>query len=436
MRSLLVLPILAAALAGCAAPDDSPRRFDDHPRVLPDVRGPIAATVAPAAAPAEGPDREIARGEALPADEPVAEPALDAEPAAAPEAEPAAVEEAEPAAVEDDPAPPPPAPVPPPAPEDSPSPPPRDAAAKEPPPAPPDGAAVVAKDPVADAKARAIVERAAALQNAGDLADPAKVQSFRVLFHKATFESEKRAADGTTTRRLIETDTGGLVFLWKRHTPPRDGAPADAAGSASLRTEITVDGQTTTKAWYEPRRVGWIDDGKSVASLLGPDRAADLDQLQFQRRLIGRLLDVAILAKLLRDGSTFRIVADAPPHPGTVGVERIPPADAPQAARLILWIAKTGEEEYGDVVGARMPPTAETAGTLDYKFVYHPQFPVVKVETAEGGPKVARLRFPFGVTVHEQLPDETRPRKVLEVNTASVEVNSVTDEAFAQPRRR
>ena len=51
MRPFLLLPTLVAALAGCAAPDDSPRRFDERSRVPPDVRGPIAATVEPAAEP-------------------------------------------------------------------------------------------------------------------------------------------------------------------------------------------------------------------------------------------------------------------------------------------------------------------------------------------------------------------------------------------------
>src|SRR5262245_54261404 len=48
----------------------------------------------------------------------------------------------------------------------------------------------------ADAKARAILAKAAALQCAGGLAEPGKLDSFHVVFRKATFEREDTRPDG------------------------------------------------------------------------------------------------------------------------------------------------------------------------------------------------------------------------------------------------
>jgi hypothetical protein len=300
-------------------------------------------------------------------------------------------------------------------------------------PKPPAPAPTPAPEPMVDdtsqVKPRLILSKAAARQNAGDLTEPGKLDSFHVVFEKAIFESTKTSADGkTTTTQVIETDKGGLVFDWKQ---------------GSVKTELTVDERTTTKAWYEVRKIGWFYDGEKVQSLLGAEHKADYDQLQFHRRVIDQLLDVALLGKLLRDKSRWTMLDDAKPYATddepfgpTVAVKRTPPPDNPTAPAITLWIAHPADGDYGDVVAASMPPLEPGDATLLYRFSYHESFPKVRVKTGEAGPADAKLRFPFKVTVHEKFPDSPEPRKVLEVFTASVDVNTVVDSDFARPKTR
>jgi hypothetical protein len=271
-----------------------------------------------------------------------------------------------------------------------------------------------------DAKARAILAKAAALQSAGDLAEPGKLESFHVVFHKATFERQTTRADGTSTAETVEADTDGLVMRWKK---------------GSLRTDITLDGHTTAKAWYEPMKIGWIYDGKRVASLLGDDRKNDYDELQFHRRVIDQLLDVAILDKLLRDGSKWKVLPDAAPYTNAVAIRRTPPDGAQKAAPLTLWIDHPSADVWGDVVAAATPPSSDGGATIRYEFKYHDTFPKVRRKTGEADPEPTKMRFPFQVVVHEQRADEAKARKVLEVFTNSVDINTVTDGDFAQPKK-
>lgn len=303
-----------------------------------------------------------------------------------------------------------------------------------PPPAPQETPAPAAPAPeppidTSQVKARLVLAKAAALQNAGDLAEPGNLDSFHVVFHKATFESTKTSADGKTeTTQMIQTDDGGLVFDWKL---------------GSVKTQLTVDGRTTTKAWYEPMKIGWFHDGEKVQSLLGAEHKADYDQLQFHRRVIDQLLDVAILSKLLHDESKWTMLDGAKPFAAdgddigpTIATKRTPPAGKPNALPVTLWIANPAEGEYGDVVAAAMPPLEPGGATLLYRFAYHESFPKVRLKTGDAEPADAKLRFPFKVTVHEKLPGAPEPRKVLEVFTRSVDVNTVTDDAFKRPKPR
>jgi hypothetical protein len=203
----------------------------------------------------------------------------------------------------------------------------------------------------------------------------------------------------------------------------------------SIRTDVTVDGGTTSKAWYEPMKIGWIYDGKRVASLLGADRKADYDELQFHRRVIDQLLDVAILDKLLRDGSRWTVLSDSAPYPNTVAIRRTPPEGAQHAAPITLWIDHPSAEEWGDVVAASTPPSEGLRATVRYEFKYHESFPKVRRKAGDADPAPAKLRFPFQVIVHQKGADDPKPRKVLEVFTQSVDVNTVVDGDFAQPKK-
>jgi hypothetical protein len=312
-----------------------------------------------------------------------------------------------------------PAPAPaPPAKDEPPAPKPPAETPQEPAPAPPKPAEPTAAEVAADAKARTILAKAADRQNAGDLAEPGKLTSFHVVFQKATFERTTKTATGEKTQ-LVETETGGLVFDWMK---------------GSIKTQVTIDERTTTKAWYEPMKIGWIHDGTSVASLSGAKYKSDFEQLQFHRKVVSQLLDVALLAKLLKEPTLWRVVPGAGGPEKTVAVERVVRADTSYAVPLKLWIANPSEGVYGDVVAASMAPTADGGATVLYDFTYHEEYPKVRVKTGDAEPADAALRFPFQVTVHEQREGSPEKVKVLEVYTRSVDVNTVVDSDFHQPK--
>jgi hypothetical protein len=399
-----------------AAPAKSPEPAARAPQTQPAQPAPAAREEAPASA-------EVPAAPGRPGDPPAPVPAQPAPrpdaaqpdpaaaaPAPAPAPQPAPQDEAQPA---------PKAPVPQaPAPQDEkpkPSPAPATDGAGAAPPAPNPEAPAADED----SKAREILAKAAARQAAGDLAEPGKLDSFHVVFHKATFERQTTRPDGTSTAETVEADTDGLVMRWMK---------------GSLRTDITLDGRTTAKAWYDPMKIGWIYDGKRVASLLGADRKSDYDELQFHRRVIDQLLDVAILDKLLRDGSKWKVLADAAPYTNTVAIRRTPPDGAGRAAPLTLWIDHPSADVWGDVVAAATPPSDDVHATIRYEFKYHETFPKVRRKAGDADPEPTKMRFPFQVVVHEQRADEAKARKVLEVFTNAVDVNTVTDADFKQPR--
>ena len=306
----------------------------------------------------------------------------------------------------------------PPAPEPSPAPKPDE---KAPDPAP---AAKDAPDPAveaaaveADKKAREILAKAAERQAAGDLVEPGKLASFHVVFHTAIFQGDKGQ---------VQTDDDGLVIDWKQ---------------GSIRTQITVDGGMTTKAWYEPRRVGWISDGSKTSSLLGADRKADYDQLQLHRRIIDQMLDIAILGKLAQGKGRWRVVdakldgVSAEGLGSTIAVERLPTPQAPEALRITLWMQTAADGSVGDVVAARMPPIEPGAATLTYRFGWHERFPSVSAAAADGSVAASKMRFPFSVDVAERYDADPEARTILCVKTRAVDLNTVGDAAFEPPKK-
>src|SRR5215831_9983976 len=123
-------------------------------------------------------------------------------------------------------------------------------AEKPPEPAPAKPAVDAAAEAASDKKARAILAKAAERQHAGDLVEPGKLQSFHVSFHAAQVERTKVGKDGRETVVLVQADDDGLVVDWMQ---------------GSIKTQFTLDDATTTKAWYERLRVGWISDGKTTS---------------------------------------------------------------------------------------------------------------------------------------------------------------------------
>jgi hypothetical protein len=257
-------------------------------------------------------------------------------------------------------------------------------------------------------KAREILAKAAERQNAGELVQPGRLESFHVVVRRAEFEDEKG--------NVATTDPDGLVFDWKK---------------GSLRTQFVVDGKPTTKAWVEERKFAWMTSGAQFASLNNADRKADYDQLQFHRRVIDQLLQVALLGRLVAEKSRWQVLPPAAEK--VVVLRRFPTQEAPDAIPLTLWIENPSEGVYGDVVRVVMHPTAEGQAPVVYVLKGNDQFPIVRVMSG-GSMQPAKLRFPFSVEVHREAPGG-RLKKVLDLKIGSVDVNSVDDTVFQPPKR-
>jgi len=291
-------------------------------------------------------------------------------------------------------------------------------------PAPPP-AAKPAADPAADAesdkKARAILAKAAERQSAGDLVEPGKLESFHVVFKHAQVERNKTDKDGRETVVLIESDDFGLAVDWKR---------------GSIKTQFTVNGAVTSKAWYQPMKSGWVSDGKSTpSSLAGADRKTDYDQLMFQRRVIDRLLDVAILGKLLSGDAHWRVIEGDVAYPKTVAIERLATAASPS---LTLWIEHPAAGEFGDVVHASIPSLEVEGSTLIFDLTYNDELMKGRVVRAgaDGVAAPTEMRFPFKVEAFERRADMKERRKVLEVSNGTASLNTVDDLDFADTKKK
>jgi hypothetical protein len=289
-------------------------------------------------------------------------------------------------------------------------------------PAAPPAEAKLAADPAADAasdkKARAILAKAAERQNAGDLVEPGKLQSFHVSFHKASVERTKVDKEGHETTTLIEADDDGLVVDWML---------------GSIKTQFTLNEETTTKAWYQPMKLGWVSDGKTTSSLLGADRKTDYDQLMFQRQVIDRLLDAVILGKLLAADARWRVIEGDATYPATVAIERVA---TPTAPSLKLWIDHPTKDQFGDVVHAAMPSIENEGTTLIFDFTYDDKLMEGRVlrRGDDGAVAPTPMRFPFKVETFELDAGQKKPRKVLEVFDGTASLNTVVDSDFAQPK--
>ncbi len=280
-----------------------------------------------------------------------------------------------------------------------------------------------AADAASDKQAREILAKAAERQNAGDLVEPGKLESFHVVFHRAQFQTTKTDKDGAATTTLVEADDDGLVVDWKQ---------------GSIKTQFTEQASTTTKAWSEPKSGGWINDGKTTSALVGEDRKTDRDQLMFQRDVIDRLLDVAILGKLVRGPGRWRVLPGDAAHPNTVAVERIASADAPE---LTLWIEHPSQNEYGDVVHAAMAPTQPDGAAILFDLSYRAVDDeltkgMIVRRGPDGGVVPAGLRFPFKVETFEKRPGDKERVKVLEVAAPRISLNTVSDADFDPPKVR
>jgi hypothetical protein len=256
-----------------------------------------------------------------------------------------------------------------------------------------------------DPEAVALLRRAAARQGGAEL----EVQSFRAEFGRVKMVRERVREDGSVLRTQVESDPPGMLVDWKQ---------------GSLRTNWSFDGTRTVRAWNAPRKTAWIVTGEETRlRLLSPERdAQDVEQLEQHREIVGTLLDLALLGRMLDDGSVWTRVPEerlAPyeRYPGVALHRR--PADPARQVEFTVWI----DPESLDPRAAVVPPSEPGASILHYELRYHATLPPV-----DG----AELRFPFEVKVREQRVVEQEPMPILEVSVRRLVVNQVRDDVFTR----
>lgn len=236
------------------------------------------------------------------------------------------------------------------------------------------------------AAARKVVEAAADRQGGKSLAPPdGALASFSVTFAKVTVHRDVVRDDGSTTRQRIDSEDDGLqVFGLGRQLRTVWRLSGERPVSRGVKLKAKTDGTFAELAW--------VHDGAALQALgTGARFEKDREQLDRDRAVVTALLDVAVLRRMLSDGSRWKIVDDAT-NAGTA-VRRTPPVSATATAgtaplTLVLWIDDTTR----DVTAAMIPATAAGGATTHLEFRYHATFP--KVTGSD-------LRFPFEVHVSE-----------------------------------
>ncbi len=284
-------------------------------------------------------------------------------------------------------------------------------------PAPPDPAPEAEKS---DPEALEYLRKAAERQGAGSLALVDGVQSFNVLFHTVWVVQEQVQEDGTVQRTSATSDVFGMEIDWM--------APD------KIRTRWVIDGETTLRGSFKKANgleIYWLNDGKETTPLTGPRYEKDREELQRDRRTVRALLDVAVLHKMLVDGSVWKLASDPLPYEADgshVALRRKPPASDTEDGRslaLTLWLERTKL----DPVAVRLEAAKPGAPTLYYQMSFHNEFPQV-----EGTDNV---RFPFHVIVWEQHGPAGELSKILELKAAKVRFNEatgITDATFKAPK--
>ncbi len=261
--------------------------------------------------------------------------------------------------------------------------------------------------PTSDKKALQYVEAAAKRQGGEALARTGGLNSFRLEFGRVIVQRQIPQEDGSVVYGTDEAEA--LAIDWMRH--------ADA--QPSLKTRWVLNGRTTTRAVFGPRDYYWLHDGDELTAINAETHPADYEDIALHRRLSRTLLDVAVLRKLLVDGSVWKMVDD-PYYPG-VAVKRLPPANDSTALTFTLWLDLETQDPYA----VRVEPIEKGASILHYRLGYLPGYPKI-----EG----AKIRFPQRVTVMEQRIKEQEPKLALDLFLRKVAFNGVTEDSFKPPR--
>lgn len=264
-----------------------------------------------------------------------------------------------------------------------------------------------------DAEARKVLEAAADRQGGRSLAPPdGRLESFRVLFGKVTLYRDGKSMD---------SEEDGLEVAWK------DG---------QIRTTWRLQGDRPVARGLQHRRkrdgtmgeYRWLHDGTTAVALTDDARfAKDRDQLDRDRQIVAALLDVAILHRLLADGSRWKLVED-PAYAGTA-LRRTPPVGAKTPLRVTLWI----DPKTQDVTAAKLSPNEPGESTMYYELHYHDEHPQLSGPVAEDGTRQPSplTRFPFKFRVFEQRVEEQKPMRVMDAFARAVSFNALRDEDFA-----
>lgn len=293
--------------------------------------------------------------------------------------------------------------------------------AGDPPPQPPEPSATPAPDDrspesaeeakEADAVARAVLVKAAERQGGGDLVPPAgSLDSVRILCKTVAFETERRNDEGGVTRTTVETDDDGLEVSWRKD---------------QVRTVWILDGKKTQRGRFRRGDVmtSWFHDGDTTTLLAGDQHRADLEQVERDGRIVRVLLDVAVLRKMLADGSRWRIVDDAT-HVG-IAAERTPPAGTADARKLTVWI----DARSHHVLAAKVHPEKADGAALLCALEHDPdkELPAVRG---------AAVSFPWRFRVSEIAAGHGKRREIMAGSVSSVSFNTLTDADLTPPRVR
>jgi hypothetical protein len=272
-----------------------------------------------------------------------------------------------------------------------------------------------------DAAARKVLEAAAERQGGRSLAPPdGRLESFRVLFGKVTVYRDVQNERGTT-RQAMDSEDDGLEVLWKE-------------GQIKTVWRLQGDRPVARALQHRRRRDGttgeyrWLHDGSTHQALTDDPRfVKDREQLDRDRAIVAALLDVAILRRLLGDGSRWKLVDDTT-YAGTA-LRRTPPAGSATPLRVTLWIDPATQ----DVVAAKLSPNEPGESTMLYELKYHDRLPQLQGPAGGEGERAAAplQRFPFEFHVFEQRIVEQKPMPVMVAKAKTVSFNDLRDEDFA-----
>ena len=273
-------------------------------------------------------------------------------------------------------------------------------------PAPTEPAKPDATPTKSDPEALKLLTAAAERQGGVELAPVDAMQSFSVEFK------------AIKVYRWTQSDSGEWIKANEAFEDMAIDWMRNPGKESSIRTFWEINGQKVWRAYNSVRDVYWLSDGTDVTILSPGTHDADREEVQLHRRLSETLLDVAVLRKMLTDGSVWKM-SDDETYPG-LAVRRTP-APSKGGLTFTIWLGA----ETKDPRHVRVEPVEEGAPLMHYELTYQDGLPenIFSVKGAE-------LRFPRKIVVFEEFAG-IPPRIVMEFFVKRVSFNAVEPTTFA-----